>query len=111
MSSILNDTKHQLGLLPSDDAFDISIILEINSALSILSQLGAGPVQGYQITGPENEWAEFTGGDPRLNAVMTYVYYKVKLAFDPPKSGFQTQSMERQLEELAYRINVVVDYG
>lgn len=111
MSSILEDTKHQLGLLPSDTAFDRDIILKINMALATLTQLGVGPVQGYQITDDANQWEEFTGGDPRLNAVMSYVYLKVKREFDPPPSGYATQSMDRQIQEMEYRINVVVDYG
>lgn len=110
MSSILNDTKHQLGLLPSDDSFDNEIIIHINSALAILTQLGVGPVQGYQITDAEQQWSELTGDDPRLNVAKTYVYLKTRLAFDPPQPS-AIASFERQLEELVYRINVVVDYG
>lgn len=110
MSSILDDTKHQLGLLSSDTSYDTDVILHVNMALAVLTQLGVGPVQGYQITGKENQWSEFVN-DPRLNTVMTYVFLKVKLAFDPPDSGFATQAMERQITELEYRINVVVDYG
>ena len=111
MSSILNDTKHQLGLLPSDTAFDTDVTIHINSAFANLTQLGVGPSLGFEIEDDTKQWDEFTGGDPRLNAVKTYVYLKVKLAFDPPRSGFLTQSMERQIEELVYRINVVADYG
>lgn len=110
MSSILNDTKHQLGLLPSDTAFDTDVMIKINAALARLTQLGVGPVTGYQITSEENKWEEITGGDPRLNAVKSYVYYKVRLGFDPPPPS-ALASFERQLAELEYSINVVVDYG
>lgn len=110
MSSILNDTKHQLGLLPEDKSFDPSVIINVNTAISDLTQLGVGPVQGYQIDGEWNEWDEFVN-DPRMNAVKSYVFLKTKLLFDPPASGFATAAMERQLTELQYRINVVADYG
>lgn len=110
MSSILNDIKHQLGLLPSDNAFDIDIVININSALANLTQLGVGPVQGFEITGDEEQWEEFTGGDARLNAVKSYVYLKTRLVFDPPQPS-AISSFERQLQEMEYRINVVVDYG
>lgn len=109
-SSILNDVKHNLGHLPEQTAFDIDIILAINSALATLTQLGVGPVEGYEITGADNMWNEFAD-DPRLNSVKSYIFLKVKLVFDPPGTGFVVASMERQIQELEYRINVVVDYG
>lgn len=109
-SSILNDVKHTLGLLPDQTAFDTDIIMHINSALSTLTQLGVGPVAGYRITGADNLWSEFAD-DARLNSVRSYIYLKVKLIFDPPDTGFVTASMERQIQELEFRINVVVDYG
>jgi len=110
MSSILNDTKHMLGHPASNHAFDSDIMAAINGAISTLTQLGVGPVEGYMITGEQNEWDEFAD-DPRLNSVRTYIFLKSKLVFDPPTTGFQVQAMERQIQELEYRINVVVDYG
>lgn len=110
MSSILNDVKHTLGMLPEQTAFNDDIMLHINSAIAILTQLGVGPVEGYQITGAGNEWAEFAD-DARLNSVRSYIYLRVKLMFDPPGAGFVMTSYENQLRELEYRINVVVDYG
>lgn len=109
-SSILNDVKHMVGLLPEQTAFDIDIIAHINNALSTLTQLGVGPVEGYMITDASNQWNEFAD-DPRLNSVKSYIFLKVKLVFDPPGTGFVLSSMERQIQELEYRINVVVDYG
>lgn len=109
-TSILNDTKHQLGLLADDVAFDSDIMIAINSAIATLTQLGVGPVEGFAITGPDNTWDQFVD-DVRLNSVKTYVYLKVKLVFDPPGTGFVLASMERQIQELEFRINVVVDYG
>lgn len=109
-TSILNDVKHQLGLLPADTSFDDDIKIAINSAIAILTQLGVGPIEGYEITGPEQLWDEFVD-DKRLNAVKSYIFLKVKLVFDPPGTGFVLASMERQIQELEYRINVVADYG
>lgn len=109
-TSILNDTKHQLGLLPEDTAFDSDIVIAINSAISTLTQLGVGPIEGYMITGPTETWDQFVD-DKRLNSAKTYVFLKTKLVFDPPGTGFYLASMERQIQELEFRINVVVDYG
>ena len=110
MSSILNDVKHMLGYMPEDTAFDSDIIAFINTTFGTLTQLGVGNAIGYQITGPENQWEEFYT-DPRLNAVKSYIFLCSKLAFDPPGTGFVVQSMERQKQELEFRLNVVADYG
>lgn len=110
MSSILDDIKHSLGLLPEDTAFDSDVIMHINSAISTLTQLGVGPVEGFRIADNTEQWSQFAD-DPRLNAVQSFIFLSVKLLFDPPGTGFVTAAYERQLEELAFRINVVVDYG
>lgn len=110
MSSILNDVKHALGLLPEDVAFDVDVIMHVNTAISDLTQLGVGPVEGFRITGDTEEWSQFAD-DPRLSSVQSYIFLKVKLLFDPPTTGFTMAAYERQLQEMAYRINVVVDYG
>lgn len=110
MSSILNDVKHALGLLAEDTSFDTDVIMHINTAISDLSQLGVGPVQGFRVSSASEEWAQFAD-DPRLSSVQSYIYLKVKLLFDPPTTGFTLAAYERQLEEMQFRINVVVDYG
>ena len=111
MSSILTSVKSQLGISDSNNAFDLDLISMINSQLSILQQLGVGPSEGYFITSKTNTWAEFTQNSAALNAVQSYVYLRVRLLFDPPKTGFVTTAFERQIEELTYRLNVVADYG
>lgn len=109
-TSILNDVKHNLGLLPEDTSFDQTVIMNINSAISDATQIGVGPVEGYEISGAENMWDEFID-DKRLNSVKSYIFLKVKLMFDPPGTGFVLASYERQIKELEFRINAVVDYG
>jgi len=110
MTSILDDVKHSLGLLPADTAFDSDVIMHTNTAISALTQLGVGPTTGFRITGNTEQWSQFAD-DPRLSAVQSYIFLRVKLLFDPPGTGFVVAAYERQLEELAFRINVVVDYG
>lgn len=109
-TSILNDVKHNLGLLPADTSFDSDIIMHINSAISVLTQLGMGPVEGYEISGADNTWDEFVD-DKRLNSAKSYIFLKVTLMFNPPPTGFVLASYERQIQELEFRINSVVDYG
>lgn len=109
-TSILNDVKHMVGLLPEDTAFDPDITMHTNSALATLTQLGVGPIQGFQITGETETWDQFTT-DPRLNAVKSYIFLCVKMLHNPPDTGFVLASMERQKTEMEYRLNVVADYG
>lgn len=110
MSSILDDVKHMLGILPADTSFDSDIIIFINGEFGTLTQLGVGPDVGFAITGQENQWEEFFTDD-RLNAVKSYVFLCVKLRFDPPDRGFLIDAMERQKQEMEFRLNVVADYG
>jgi hypothetical protein len=109
MSSILNDVKHALGLDTADPAFDIDIIMHINTVLAILNQLGVGPALGFMITGPDETWDQLFE-DTRLNPVKSYVYYRVRLLFDPPATGFTQAAMERQIDELGFRLNAEVDF-
>lgn len=110
MSSILNDVKHMLGHMPDDTAFDQDLISFINGVFGTLTQLGVGPVAGFEITGADEQWADYYT-DPRLNAVKSYIFLCAKLQFDPPPSGFVTESYNRQKQELEFRLNVVADYG
>lgn len=106
VDSILDDTKKALGLDKEYTAFDPELIMYINGTISVLSQLGIGPVLGYMIQDSSNEWAALLGDDPRLNAVKNFVYIKVRLLFDPPGTSFAIAAFEKQAEELAWRINV-----
>lgn len=109
-SSVLNDIKHLLGILPDETAFDVDIVNYINSAFGTLTQLGVGPADGFAIEDSTDVWDDFYT-DPRYSAVKTYVFLYTKLAFDPPNSGFATQAIERQKLELEFRLNVMADYG
>lgn len=106
MSSILNDTKKILQLAEDYTAFDLDVITHINTAFTTLQQLGIGPVEGFMIEDESAEWEAFLGGDPRLNGVKTYLYLRVRLVFDPPATSFHIAALEKQIEELEWRLNV-----
>lgn len=110
-SSILLSTKKLLGIEPEMTAFDEALILHINTALSMLYQLGVGPEGGMSISGEGETWDELTGGDNRLSMVKTYVQAKVRLMFDPPASSAVLESMNKLLAETEWRILAVLDYG
>lgn len=104
--SILTSTKKVLGLEEDYIVFDPDILLHINSVFATLSQLGIGPPEGFAIEDETALWSEFLGNDKRLNSVKTYVYLRVRLLFDPPATSFAIESMNEQLKELEWRLNV-----
>lgn len=110
MESILTSIKKLLGIAEEYKHFDTDIIMHINSAFSVLTQLGVGPEEGFRIEDASTEWSEFLYDDPRLEMVRTYVYLKVKQVFDSNSSSSAViEAINRQIQELEWRINVTVD--
>lgn len=107
--SILTSIKKMLGIAKEYTAFDMEIIMHINAVFSILSQLGVGPDEGFSIEGDDAVWSDYLSSAVNLNTVMTYIYLKVRLIFDPPTSSAVIESMNRMISELEWRINVTVD--
>lgn len=105
MDSILTSIKKLLGISADYTHFDPDLIIQINSAFSALTQLGVGPIEGFEIQDASSTWSEFID-DPRLNFAKTYVQIRVKLAFDPPTSSALIESYNRQLDELTWRLTV-----
>lgn len=108
--SILNSTKQVLGLEEDYTAFDVDVIMHINSVLSILGQLGIGPEEGFAIENADETWTDFFADVKLLNMVKTYVYLRVRILFDPPATSFAISAMERQIEELTSRISTHREY-
>lgn len=106
LTSILTSVKKNLGIDVSYTAFDEDIIMHINSAFSTLEQLGVGPEGGFAISDATAEWASFIGTDARLNSAKTYVYLYVRLIFDPPSTSYLITAMEKQRDEIGWRLNV-----
>lgn len=105
-SSILVGTKKILGIDAEYTAFDLDIITHINSVFATLQQLGVGPAEGFMIEDETSKWEEFIGINNALNPVKTYVYLRVRLLFDPPTTSFLLGSLQEQLKELEWRLNV-----
>lgn len=111
VDSILTSIKKLLGPEEVYEHFDTDIIMHINSAFSTLTQLGVGPEEGFVIKDKTTLWTDFIQDDKRLEFVKTYIYLKVKLVFDPPLSSSVLDAMNRQINELEWRLNVAVDSG
>jgi len=107
--SILTSVKKLLGIEESYTHFDPDLVMHINSALSILAQMGVGPSEGFVITGAAETWLDFTGSEKLFQLVKSYVHLKVKLLFDPPLSSAAIESINRQIAEFEWRLFVSAD--
>lgn len=109
MESILITIRAALGVDEDYSGFDGEIILGINGAIFSLNQLGIGPEAGYEITGIEEVWAEILLGATDIEAIKSYIQLKTRLSFDPPTTSFLLNSIERQIEQLEWRLLAQVE--
>ena len=105
--SILNTIKKMLGLAADYEAFDTDIIILINSALMVVTQLGDG--SSFRITGSDETWGDFLGEREDLESVKELVYLRVRRIFDPPGSSSVLNEISSQISELEWRLNSAVD--
>lgn len=107
--SILDSVKKVLGIDSEYVAFDEDIIMHINSVFSTLSQLGVGPEAGFEIHDSTQVWTDFIGTDKNLNQVKTYTNLRVRLIFDPPATSFGIDAMQKQIDQIEWRLNVYME--
>jgi hypothetical protein len=81
----------------------------INSCIRDIHQLGVGE-ETYSVTDSSQTWTEYLGAMSGMyDDVKSYIYYKVRLAFNPPSNSFVVKSYEDLLKENAFRILVAAD--
>lgn len=101
---ILTSIKKILGVPEDYTVFDFDIIMHINSAFSVLSQMGIGPSTGFFIEDDTAEWSDFFTEED-LNLVRSYVFLKVRMLFDPPPTSFLLEAMNKQISEFEWRLS------
>lgn len=105
--SILTTIKKMLGLAEDYEVFDVDVIIHINAALLTLNDLGVGTATPFTVINKEQKWSDFLGnGNTEYESVKAYIYFKTRLAFDPPGTSFAIDAMQKQAEEYAWRLNV-----
>ena len=87
--------------------FDEDILMHINSAMSSLAQIGA--CCDEVLVTAETDWDDIFEDQKVLNLVKPYVYYNVRLGFDPPANSAIEESMKIKLQELEFRIIAYTD--
>ena len=105
--SILQSIKKNLNISPEDTAFDVDIIMQINSAFATLYQLGVGPDTPFSISDDSETWDMFST-DPELNGVQRYIWLKTKIVFDPPTGSVMTE-YTNQLKEEEWRLTIAAE--
>lgn len=101
--NIFNSIKELLGPTAADESFDNEILMDLNGAIMILTQIGIGDM-GFMIVSKEETWADFGINEAELALVKPYLYLKTKKVFDPPVSTVLLQSMDNQINEYEWRL-------
>ena len=110
MDSILTSIKKLLGIAEDYDHFDDDIVIYINTVFLDLTQLGIGPANGFTIEDDSATWSDFLPDTHSLfEAAKSYVYLKVRLLFDPPLSSTVMDAINRNINELTFRLNVAAE--
>ncbi len=104
--SILVTIKKLLGMPREYTAFDMDLVVHINSVISILWQMGVGPSDGYMITGYDETWDQYVidANSKLVMEVKTYIYQKVRLLFDPPSNAALMEALKGSINEFEYRL-------
>lgn len=110
MDSILNTIKKLLGVDMDDDSFDADIIVNINSAIFSLSQIGIIPNSSFIVTSASQNWSDYISDNSvNLECIKTYIYLKTKMIFDPPTNSTTTESFNNSIKELEWRIRLATE--
>lgn len=106
--SILNSVKKMLGIEPEITDFNTDLIVNINSAIFILSQNGIGPSSGYLVIDETSTYEDYLGEDKKelYDPVAMYLFVSSKIIFDPPASSIVMEALKETKRELEWRLNV-----
>lgn len=107
--SILRTIAKLVGGEENGEYFNPDLIVAINTALAVMTQVGVGPSEGFSIEDDSAKWSDFLGNDKRLSMVFSYVHKKVQLLFDPPQSGVLRENLENLVHEMEWRSYIAAD--
>ena len=111
--SIIKSIRKLIG--PEDDYthFDPDIAIHINAAINRLYQLGIESAKSFQVTDVSDTWDDLFGDteglDEIANTCKTFIYYKVKMGFDPPSSSIASNAIDKEIDKQEWLITVWAD--
>lgn len=110
-NSILLTIKSMLGLEKDYTPFDEELVWHINSAIMVAHQLGIGNYN-FAITGSSETWQDWLGDSAdRISAIQHYIYMQTKLSWDPPANSFVVSALQKQIDEMTWRLNIQAEDG
>lgn len=112
MEKILSTVRKRAGLNDLLHDFDADLIMEINTALNVCTQLGIGPARGFRIIGEDETWEDWLGeenSDPRYEMAKGYIAARVRLRFDPPQTSYLLSALTEETKELEWRLSIQND--
>lgn len=104
--SILNTIKSMLGIDSGYEPYTQDLLVHINSAIFTLAQVSPRHFNVLTVQSEDDTWGELLISESALPFAKQYVYYKVRLAFDPPDNSSLAQAYKEAAEELEWRISV-----
>lgn len=105
-TKVLATIKTMIGPSADYDAFDVDLLVHINSTLMYLAQMGVVP-DGTKIT-ENTEWSSLTT-DEKLEGIKSYIYFKAKIMFDPPASSTILNAYNEEIKQLEWRLYIATD--
>lgn len=104
--SILTSTKKVLNVPEAYTAFDLDIIMHINAAIGVLTDIGIGPSDGLAIEDASTVWSVFDLSANMTSLVKAFIFQKTRLMFDPPSTSFHLEALKQQIDEFVFRLSV-----
>lgn len=109
MESVLITIKKLLGIAAEYKHFDDQIVAYINSTFVALYHLGVLKTPKF-VSSELETWTDIFGENVKdIDMIKVYVKTKVQVMFDPPTSSFVLEAMNRQIDEMEWRLNSMAD--
>lgn len=103
-STILGDIKVALGLEEADTAFDLELLMHINSTLAVAYQVGGVPQSAVPEIDNTTLWVQIIADKPQINFVKSYIVTKVKIVWDPPQTSFALNALKEVTDQYEWRL-------
>ena len=105
MPSILISVKKLLGIPEDYGCFDADILMNINMVMTVLKQIGVNT--NVNSVTEETTWEELSYSTEIVNLLRVYVALRVRMVFDPPTNSSLLDAMQKKVDELEWRLNVL----
>ena len=104
-TSILGSMKNSLygNSETLGEAYDTELMIHINMYLATLRQLGIGLDSKVTVTGDSETWEQLTDNEQDLAMAKAYVYYRLKIEFDPPDNASVLNAYKESVKEIEWR--------